>query len=393
MDIQASRPLLLDVSRMIWRRWTGRQPTGIDRACLAYFREFSDVTRAVVQRGGFTRVLGESQSAELTHLLGDQHHHESPRKLMALLVRAFARPASDRRSFRHATYLNIGHTGLNLPGHSRWVHATGVRPIYYVHDLIPVTHPQYCRAGEAERHGLRIATTLRLGQGIITNSEDSAIELRRFAVANDLPQPPMIVAPLGLSIDPQAPVGPAPLDEPYFLMIGTIEGRKNYGTILDVWERLIAERGRATPKLVIVGRRGWEADDVFARLDSDPRLRGHVLERSRVRDRELAAYLRHARALLFPSFVEGQGLPLSEALASGTSVIASDLAVFRETAADVPDYVQPTDTDGWLEHVLAYADDTSGSRAAQIARLRDYTPPSWEDHFKLVRGWAASVLG
>jgi glycosyltransferase involved in cell wall biosynthesis len=116
-------------------------------------------------------------------------------------------------------------------------------------------------------------------------------------------------------------------------------------------------------------------------------LQGHVLEIGRCSDTELSAHLRSARALLFPSLVEGFGLPLIEALSLGTPVIASDLPVFRELSLDIPTYLDPIDGPAWERTILEYAAANSPARRAQLARLADYRPPSWDDHFAVVDDW------
>jgi glycosyltransferase involved in cell wall biosynthesis len=91
--------------------------------------------------------------------------------------------------------------------------------------------------------------------------------------------------------------------------------------------------------------------------------------------------------LLFPSFAEGYGLPLIEALAAGVPVIASDLPAFREVAGDLPLYLDPIDGLGWLDAVLAFAKAQQPARQAQLARLREYVPPTWAQHFGRVDAW------
>lgn len=363
--------------------------TGIDRACLAYVEHYQDRALAVVQRGGFTRVLNAGQSRRLFALLIGQPADFRIR-LRGLIVRGVWRGA-DRSSVRGALYLNVGHTGLDQPGHARWVHRHNLRAVYYVHDLIPVTHPQFSRAGEPQRHALRMRNVLRCAQGVIANSADSIDALTRFAQDQRVAMPPSLSAPLGLTGTGVIASTDRPCIAPYFVIVGTIEGRKNHRLLLSVWRDLIRRMGGATPRLVIIGQRGWSADDVFDALDSDPELRPHIVELGRCEDDELWRYIVHAQALLFPSFVEGQGLPLIEALSVGTPVIASDLNVFRETAAAIPEYLDPSDSAAWADMIMNYSRADAPQRAAQIARMAGFQAPTWTNHFASVEAWLESL--
>ncbi len=121
-------------------------------------------------------------------------------------------------------------------------------------------------------------------------------------------------------------------DRPTFLVCGTIESRKNHLLLFQIW-RLLAERhGAAAPRLVVVGRRGWEAESAIDMLERCPGVRAHVIEASGLSTHGLAALMRSCTALLMPSFTEGYGIPVVEAAASGLPVIASDIAVHREIA-------------------------------------------------------------
>jgi glycosyltransferase involved in cell wall biosynthesis len=183
---------------------------------------------------------------------------------------------------------------------------------------------------------------------------------------------------------------PAP-DRPTFVTLSTIEARKNHLMLLQLWSRLIDRMGGGAPRLLIIGQRGWEADRVFELLDHDEKLRGHVIELNRCSDQELAAHLASARALLFPSLAEGYGLPLIEALALGTPVIASNLPVFREIGGDIPEYLDPLDNTGWEKAILDYLPPESATREAQVQRMGGFQPPSWSGHFKIVERWLRSL--
>jgi glycosyltransferase involved in cell wall biosynthesis len=260
-----------------------------------------------------------------------------------------------------------------------------------VHDLIPLTHPQYCRQGEGGRHAARMRTALTIASGIIVNSRDTQGALQAYAAKAGLACPPTLVAPLASSL-PHAPDGgPRPIAEPYFVMLGTIEPRKNHRLLLELWLRLAGKLGARAPKLLVVGQRGWECENVVDMLEHSAPLRGLVIERSSCADAELVAALRHARALLLPSFAEGYGIPVAEALSLGVPVIASDLAVFREFAGDVPEYLDPRAAERWMEAIVDYADDASPRRAAQLERLARFRAPTWGAHLQAVEGFLGEL--
>lgn len=376
-------PFLLDVTRLIWRRWKGRLPTGIDRVCLAYLRHFGPKSQAVVNHERFRRILGPETSQRLFALLAEPAHFR--KKLIAGVLRHVGDFRSDGRG---RPYLNLGHTGLDSRGFREWLSTAGVKPIYLVHDLIPITNPEFCRPGEDDRHRARMRTVLTSAAGVIGNSKVTLDDLEQFARVEDLPCPPMLAAWLGVDA-PNARPEVRPV-RPTFIVLGTIEGRKNHMLLLDVWSKLIDRIGQQAPRLLIIGQRGWQAQDVFDRLDSSDKLRGHVIELNNCLDDELAAHLASARALLFPSFVEGYGLPLIEALGAGLPAIASHLPVFREMCGDIPTYLSPLDQDGWHDAILDYARPESEARALQVERLKGFQPASWEAHFSKVEEWLES---
>ncbi len=189
---------------------------------------------------------------------------------------------------------------------------------------------------------------------------------------------PITVAPLGIDL-PQTPLQKPP-ERPYFVCVGTIEARKNHRLLLDLWRRLAAECGDRAPLLRLVCRRGYGSDGMAADLRA---LRHVVIEQPDLSDTAMTALLAGARALLLPSFAEGFGLPVAEALSLGVPVLCSNLAALRESGGGVPDYLDPADRAAWHRAVLDYASDSS-RRRAQLARLRGWTAPSWRQHFAIV---------
>ena len=383
------RPLLLDVTRLIWRRWVGRLPTGIDRVCLAYLGRYRGRSQAVIQRRGIRRILSEAASDRLFQALlapGSDLRTELIRIVGGEWLRTLgALPGRDR------LYLNVGHTALQDHGYLAWTRSAGVRPVYMVHDLIPITHPEYCRSGEAQRHAQRVRNMLASAVGIIGNSQATLNSLQSFAESASLTVPPQTAAPLGIEMHDGNAAMPKRPDRPTFVMLGTIEGRKNHLLLLQIWERLVRAHGTDAPRLLVIGQRGWECDEVFDLMDRSEVLRGTVSEISHCSDAELNSHLASARALLFPSLAEGYGLPLVEALNAGTPVIASNLTVFREIGQGIPDFLDPLDGPAWEEAILSYARDESVQREAQIGRLAGYRAPTWDAHFERVDAWLAKL--
>jgi len=381
------RPFLIDVSRLIWRAWTRRLPTGIDRVCLAYLEHYAPRSHALIQMGGLRIVLNAKASDALFQLL----LRGGPR-IRTNLITTLAQTGWQReKEVRGKIYLNVGHTGLDAKSLPSWLKRNNLRPVFLVHDLIPITHPQYCRGGEAVRHSGRMRHLLESAEGVIANSQDTLDQLCQFATSQSLPPPKQkIVALLGTEAQQIAATSADCPARPYFVVIGTIEARKNHLLLLKIWQRLVQDWGEKAPTLLLIGQRGWEIDEVAQILDRDLSLQGHVIELGRCSDSQMAGLLAGARALLMPSFAEGFGIPVIEALQSGTPVIASDLGVFREVAGDIPLYLSPDDPAAWTQAILSYSAG-SEDRRRQVSLIANYAAPNWEDHFRRVDSWLEGI--
>jgi glycosyltransferase involved in cell wall biosynthesis len=371
--------LLIDISRLLARASRGRLATGVDRVCLAYVERYGPRAQAVLQWHGWRRIAPYGASQELFALL--RKPDASFRGKATRVIAHACLPPWPSQDGRGRIYFNHGHSRIERPGLAAWLRRTRQRPVYMVHDLIPLTHPEYCRPGERERHTARLRALLSSAAGVLTNSQSTADQLRAFAEASGLPLPPLQPAPLAPAALHCAANTAPPLAHPYFVVLGTIEPRKNHWLLLHLWRSLVEQLGADAPHLVVIGQRGWECENVVDLLERCDALRGVVHELPACSDEVLAAYLAHARALLFPSFAEGYGLPLMEALRLGTPAIASELPIFREIAGGVPDYLDPLDGAGWMQAIREYTADYSPRREAQLRRLQDFDCPTWDRHF------------
>ena len=383
--------IILDVSRLIDSAQRP-SPTGIDRVELAYAKRWCSEPRwpctfvAEVPILGFA-ALPKAMVAELVAAIegswahGDRSAAAAARR--ARLAAPFGRGALTELLRRPTpkAFLLVSHRTLDRPGPIEALRRQGCRFVPLIHDLIPLLHPEYARQGQAETHRRRIATTARLADAILVNSAATAADLEPF-LSTRAPPPPVAVAPLGIAA-PEVKAPPA-APHPYFVVLGTIEPRKNHLLLLNLWRQRAATLGPAAPRLVVIGRRGWENENIIDMLERCAAIDGLVQETGPLPDREVASLLRGARALLFPSFAEGYGLPLVEALALGVPVIASDLPALREVGGAVPDYLDPLDGAAWRNAVADYARPDGAARRAQLARLAGWTPPSWSEHFAIL---------
>ncbi len=272
-------------------------------------------------------------------------------------------------------YLNVSHYGLEQKGILERVVGRGWRPVVLVHDLIPVTHPEYCSPVAGGWHRRRLDTIIDNAALVICNSENTARELRGFAEADHRMAPELIVSPLGVEDEFLHPAAAAIKSRKYFIVVGTLEPRKNLLMLFSVWRRLAEQIGDATPSLVLVGQRGWESESIIDHLERSPPVRRFVHEANGLQDHQVAQLLLGASALLAPSFKEGFDLPVREARAMGTPVIASDIPIHRELAPDAK-LIDPLDGPAWLEAIL------NATRKSEPRRRR--TVNSWKDHFDLV---------
>lgn len=368
--------ITLDVTRLVRRLLKQKTLTGIDRVSIAYVRQYGDNAQALIRICGRHWVLSSTQSKQLfiwcltpgSQLLlkwilikGIVSHWFSKNQPYTFLL--------DTGSMRLKQVDSIRVTGFEC-----------IKPIFFVHDLIPINYPEYCSPGELQRHRQKINLILHAACGIITNSDATRYDLASFAYQTKQVLPPMKTALLAPGMVPLSP-GKRPIDKSYFVVLGTIEPRKNHLLLLQLWRDLIQTFGDDTPLLVIIGKRGWECENIVDMLDRCQVLQGFVKEIASCDDQQLVTYLHHSQALLFPSFAEGYGLPLAEALALNVPVLANDLAVFREVAGDIPDYIAALDGLRWKELIVEYAKPNSVLRMAQIKRMQPFKSSTWDEHF------------
>ncbi len=251
------------------------------------------------------------------------------------------------------------------------------RTVSTVHDLDFVRHPDRLTP-DAQRYYGQLATAVHTADAIIAVSwatrndlvsllgaDAEAITVVHEA-ADPLFQPP---AARDMTID--AP-SDTTLPRRYFLMVGTIEPRKNHDMLLDAY----AAYRRATDDpaaLVVAGAEGWHVAATIARLKTEP----GVVWRSEVSPTELLPLYHGATALLMPSWDEGFGLPVVEAMASGTPVVVSTAQALREIAGDAALVAAPDDERAWARAMTLLGSDPDRRAELRAKGYRQAAQFSW----------------
>ncbi|MFT4095681.1 MAG: glycosyltransferase family 1 protein [Rhodoblastus sp.] len=260
-----------------------------------------------------------------------------------------------RRAPENSVYLNVSQFPLWSGAYTGWLDARpDVRCVTMIHDVLPLQYPEFFPEHEKERHEKRLSLLARRGSGVIVSTAAVREELAARLAALGRRDMPIQVAHLPIDEAFAAAIEPGGAiagNIPYFVACGTIEPRKNHLMLLQLWREMIADDADAAPRLIIVGKRGWDNETVFRILDRSVALSGHVLEVNGLSTLELRCLLAGARALLAPSLAEGFGLPISEARAAGAPVIASDIPVFREIGGTDTIYRHPLDLPDWRQAV------------------------------------------
>jgi glycosyltransferase involved in cell wall biosynthesis len=241
---------------------------------------------------------------------------------------------------------------------SEWMYPAqrgGVRATVF-HDLVPFHHPEWCTPRTVSMHTHKGRNAAATCDVVFANSRFTAADL--IATLGIVAER-IVHAPPGLQ-DGLWPDGPAAdLGGPAILGLGTIEPRKNLARLIEAWRLLDGELG-----LVLAGGEGWgERPDL-----ADPRIRrlGYVP------DDEIARLYRGASVLVYPALFEGFGMPIVEAMACGTPVVASAHPSLDEACGDAAVRVDPLDVEAiaaGIQEVVARRDELVPLGLAHAARF------------------------
>ncbi len=338
-----------------------------------------DATPLTVPSGGAKRyteelslALAANFPADQFWLLSDQSFELPPNEPCNLKAGNRPRNALARRWWLWGVQSEISRLAIDVfHGTDFAVPYLPVRPsVMTFHDLSPWLNSSWHNAAGRVRR--RTPTLLRLGLAtmVITHSEavrKQAIERFRLQASR------VVSVPLAATAHFR-PVSAAREGPPFLLYVGTLEPRKNVNLLLEVWREL---RKRHFIDLILAGRRR----DDFPEISPEPGL--HQL--GFTSEDELPQLYSDALVCLYPSYYEGFGLPVLEAMQCGAAVVASNDPAISEVAHDGAILLDPDDQRAWiqtLESLLANPQQLRLMRERALARAAAF---SWTKTAKLTR--------
>ena len=156
--------------------------------------------------------------------------------------------------------------------------------------------------------------------------------------------------------------------QPYLLFVSTILKRKNLANLLLAFDR-IKDNGQENLKLVVVGNRVWWAEELSSAYNS-MRHRDDVIMPGHLEPDDLASLMSAAQALVYPSFFEGFGIPILEAMYAETAVICSNTTSMPEVGGDAALYIDPSDVESISHAISRIADEKLRSELIAKGRIQ-----------------------
>lgn len=256
---------------------------------------------------------------------------------------------------------------------------SNISTVVTTYDLVAFRYPRTMQWRNLLALRVLLPPSLARADHIMVISHATGHDLQRyFGVAADrITVVPPGVAPTLVRVEPEDArtrvARTLAVEKPYLLTVGTLEPRKNLVTAIRAFAALSAGVRREN-LLVVAGAAGWRNSSLYA--EAAPLVaEGTLRFLGYVPDAELPALYSGARALCFPSLYEGFGIPVIEAMVCGTSVLASDIPVLREVAADAAVYLPPEDVSAWAEmmHVALTTDRHAAFREKGLRRAAGFS--------------------
>lgn len=248
--------------------------------------------------------------------------------------------------------------------------------IITIYDLSFLKYPHYSPDRILRTYQSRLEKCLAWTDLIITISENSKKDIMSFF---HVPAEKIWVTPLGshyTALDRNSLPPQSPTTYPYLLFVGTIEPRKNLNTLIQAFEYLKASHN-IPHHLVLIGQKGWKYESILDGIENS-KYRNHIHQLDYLNDDQVAAFYQYATAFVYPSYYEGFGLPVLEAMGFGSPVITSDRSSLPEVTGDAALLINPDDCKQLAEAILTVIENPEIRQSLIKKGKERSTVFSWE---------------
>ncbi len=257
-----------------------------------------------------------------------------------------------------------------------------VKIIYLIYDLIPLKQPAFFHQAHITTFQQHIKNSLQLAYGYITISRSIASELKLLLKKENKSHLQVNYFYLGANILSQERARqPRKMiqdffatKDPVYLVVSTIEPRKNHAFLLKIFDKLWAQGFKG--KLCFVGRSGWLTAELQTNILKQVQLNKKLIWWQDISDNELQFIYQQASVLLSPTLEEGFGLPIVEALQNNLAVIASDIPTHQEISKGQATLIRVNDSEAWQKSILNYA--------KQEKRALNYQWITWKESSQIL---------
>lgn len=269
-----------------------------------------------------------------------------------------------------------------------------IKIVTFVHDIIPITNPEYCHLDTVCKFMNYIGATICYADEILVSTEATREEIKKLMYKTNSKLLEIGVTWLGADFKKYNKDEKLNYDiireiegKKYVLIVGTIEPRKNHKIVLEAFDKQLYEQGLT---LVFVGRYGWNIDELKKEIENHEQKDRKFYHFDNANDITVDYLYRNAFLSIYPSFNEGFGLPIIEALERGCPVISSDCKVLKEVGKNYCQYFIQNNVDDLIQNIKKYHIDSELYNEWKN-KISEFNPLSWDSVIKNIEAELDSI--
>jgi glycosyltransferase involved in cell wall biosynthesis len=260
-----------------------------------------------------------------------------------------------------------------------------IKVITIVYDLIPIKYPNFMSFNSADVFE-RYFDDLILGStNILCISENTKKDLENYILETGARTPKLDVIRLGNNIlnsnknEKISEMVNSLCSDNFILYVSTIENRKNHQILCQAYN-ILCEQGKKNilPKLIFVGMHGWGVSDLLKTISLNPSTKDLIIVLNEVNDSELLKLYEKALFCVYPSFYEGWGLPIAEALSLNKVVVSSNTSSLPEVGKDLVIYADPYSPREWANIIYDLLKNPEKIKILEDKIKKNYISTTWE---------------